>query len=79
MINEQEVKGALDSTSDAPSLIAVRTLGRVLKLLKKLREIESSNTAKVPLIKVHYTSKSELRRLKRSFSIYNDELIPLPS
>jgi hypothetical protein len=79
IINEQEVKGVLDSTSDALSLIATRTLGRVLKLLKKLREIKSSNTAKVPLIKVYFISKSVSRRVKLSFSIYNDEPIPLPS
>ena len=64
MINEQEVKGASDSTSDALSLIAIRTLGRISKPLKKLREIESSNTAKVPLIKEYFISKSVPRRVK---------------
>jgi hypothetical protein len=79
MIDEQEVKGASDSTSDAPSLTAARTSGRVSKPSKKLREIESSNAAKVPLTKVHFTSKSVPRRVKRSFSIYNDEPTPPPS
>jgi hypothetical protein len=57
MINKQEVASVSNSTRDAPSLIAIRTLGRALKLSKKLREIKSSNTAKVPLTKVRRTKK----------------------